>query len=67
MSLLIILGLTLAWFSFIGRAAIPASERLPIHEWGPRDLAANFLRGLNLCTKNDPARDYFTGTKNKHD
>ena len=65
MYLLIIIGLTIASFSYIGRISSPAFDRLPIREWRAGDLAANFLRGLSACTKENPALDYYASSRTR--
>lgn len=63
MYLLLIIGTTIALFSYIGRMSSPAFDRMPIREWRTTDLAANLLRGLSACVKESPALDYYTSAR----
>lgn len=65
MYLLIIIGATIALFSYIGRMSSPAFDRMPIREWRAGDLAANFLRGLSACTRENAALDHYTTAKTR--
>ncbi len=64
MYLLIIIGATIALFSYIGRMSSPAFDRMPIREWRAGDLAANFLR-LSACTRENPALDYYASSRTR--
>lgn len=61
LSLLVVLTLPIAVFAYIGRASIPARERIPITSWRFNDLFRNFFRGLDLCSANTPLRSALDG------
>jgi hypothetical protein len=54
MELLVIFGLTLALFAYIGRTSVPASERLPLSSWRVSDVARNVWLGLIVCAEETP-------------
>ncbi|GAB3537717.1 hypothetical protein GCM10027403_22490 [Arthrobacter tecti] len=54
MALLIILGVTVALFAFIGRNAVPPRERMPLRSWGLRGLVRNVWLGLVVCAVDTP-------------
>ncbi|KRF09250.1 hypothetical protein ASH00_06345 [Arthrobacter sp. Soil782] len=54
MELLLILGITVAVFAYIGRTSIPASERLPLSSWRVSDVARNAWLGLIVCAVQTP-------------
>lgn len=54
MELLVILGLALAAFAYIGRTSVPVSERLPLLSWRLPDLARNIWLGFMLCAVDTP-------------
>ncbi|WP_309072143.1 hypothetical protein [Arthrobacter sp.] len=54
MELLVILGVPLALFAYIGRTSVPASERIPLSSWRLPDLARNVWIGLIVCAVETP-------------
>ena len=54
MELLLILGITVAVFAYVGRTSIPASERLPLSSWRVADVARNAWLGLIVCAVQTP-------------
>lgn len=54
MELVVIFGLTLALFAYIGRTSVPVSERLPLSSWRVSDVARNVWLGLIVCALETP-------------
>lgn len=54
MELLVIFGLTLALFAYIGRTSVPVPERLPLSSWRVSDVARNVWLGLVVCAEETP-------------
>jgi hypothetical protein len=46
MAFIVIFGVTAVLFAYIGRTAVPVSERLPLSSWRLPDLARNIWLGL---------------------
>lgn len=55
-----------AFYSIIGRLSSPEWDRIPVREWGLRDIAANALRGLDRCAVETIAMRHYTGGLEAH-
>lgn len=54
LSLLSVVLFTVAVIAYVGRASMPARERLPVTSWSSQNLWRNARRGIDVCAARTP-------------